>query len=189
MLPPRSTYSQFRLGRDLHVALQRLRDRAPLGCLAHRLLEVFGADPRHVTLDGQLGEAHLVAATDLGIEPDPAVTSRLRGAALRPCSSNASAIEKQEACAAASSSSGEVSELSPPVRAFHVMGTSASWPLLLPGDAAAAVGQPALPVGLRLVNRLGMLAHRCCLSLSVAMGHPCPWPDANPRICVTLPDE
>ena len=41
-------------------------------------------------------------------------------------------MEKHVAWAAASNSSGDVRELSPPVRAFQVTGTSASWPLLLP---------------------------------------------------------
>src|SRR5215207_4042784 len=65
---PRFALCELTLGRNLHVPLQRLRDGAALRCLADRLAEVFGADPRHVTLDLQLGEAHFVAATDLGIE-------------------------------------------------------------------------------------------------------------------------
>src|SRR5215207_2206110 len=68
---PRVVLCKLTLGRNLHVPLQRLRDGTAFGSLAHRLAEVFGADPRHVTLDLQLGEAHFVAAADLGIEPDP----------------------------------------------------------------------------------------------------------------------
>jgi hypothetical protein len=37
-------------------------------------------------------------------------------------------------------------------------------------------------VALGLVNRPGMLTHRFCLSFLVAMGHPCPWLDANPQL-------